>query len=207
PMESPRELISLTLPSWTCQTKSGWYGTRFRSSGRPVMNESTRFRARSASTNQMNRLPQGIMGRLEGAGVPRPSGAGSTRQPDSVFGGGGGGGGGGGVLGDSGARPVTVLPGGAGRRGGEGGAGKWGRWATRGPARSLSSREGLYGVGGIRNSPQGRKASGPKETRCLTPQGQLTSYPTPRRRRYRPAGQASSARSPTAWQGSGLRCR
>src|SRR5262245_20116297 len=90
-IESARELISLTLPSWTWSTKNGWYGTRFRSSGRPVMNESTRFTAKSASTNQKNRLPQGIMGRLDGVGVPRPSGAGSTRQPDSVFGGGGGG--------------------------------------------------------------------------------------------------------------------
>ncbi len=91
-MESARELISWTLPASTWSTKNGWYGTRLRSSGRPVTNEITRFTASSARTNQMNRLPRGIMGGLDGAGLPRPSGAGSTRQPDSVLRGGGGGG-------------------------------------------------------------------------------------------------------------------
>jgi hypothetical protein len=55
--------------------------------------------------------PAGIMGGLGGAGLPRPSGAGSTRQPDGVCRGGGGGGGGGGLFGgESGARPLTVAP-------------------------------------------------------------------------------------------------
>jgi hypothetical protein len=75
------------------------------------MNEITRFNARSASASQMNSLRRGIMGGLGGAGVPRPSGAGSTRQPAAVCRGGGGGGGGGGLFGDeSGARPLTVAP-------------------------------------------------------------------------------------------------
>jgi hypothetical protein len=47
---------------------------------------------------------------LGGAGLPRPSGAGSTRQPAAVCRGGGGGGGRGGLFGDeSGARPLTVA--------------------------------------------------------------------------------------------------
>jgi len=75
------------------------------------MNEIARFNARSASASQMNNLPRGIMGGLGGAGLPRPSGAGSTRQPDGVCRGAGGGGGGGGLFGDeSGARPLTVAP-------------------------------------------------------------------------------------------------
>jgi hypothetical protein len=84
-------------------------GNAPRSSGRPVMNENPRFSARSASANQMNSLPRGIMGRLDSAGAPRPSGAGSTRQPSFVCSAGEVSGG------DSGARPLTVAQPGSSR--------------------------------------------------------------------------------------------
>ena len=116
-MESARELISATLPASTWSTKNGWYGTRFRSPGRPVMNEITRFNARSASASQMNSLRRGIMGGLGGAGLPRPSGAGSTRQPEPVCRGAGGGGGGGGLWGRVGGQVAHCIPL-AGTRGG-----------------------------------------------------------------------------------------
>ena len=52
----------------------------------------------------MNSLLRGIIGGLGSGGAPRPSGAGSTRQPDcSAFGGGVG------SAGESGARSLTVL--------------------------------------------------------------------------------------------------
>src|SRR5919106_1646858 len=84
--------------------KNGWYGTRSRFSGPLVMNEITRFSVSSPSANAMNSLPRGIIGRLGSGSAPRPSGAGSTRQPDGW------------ALsrgelsaGASGARPLTVL--------------------------------------------------------------------------------------------------
>src|SRR5215831_17968345 len=55
------------------------------------MNESRRLSANTPTRTQVNHLPRGNRG-PEGAGAPRPSGAGSTRQPLPVGSGGGRGG-------------------------------------------------------------------------------------------------------------------
>ena len=79
-IESSREVIASTFPASTCSRKNGWYGTRGRSGGAPVRNEITRLRASSPTKNTSNALLRGNIGGFEGC-LPRPSGAGSTRQP------------------------------------------------------------------------------------------------------------------------------
>jgi hypothetical protein len=58
----------------------------------------------------MNVLLLGIMGGLAGGGAPRPSGAGSTRQPEGCGSGGGEFWGGELLAGESEARSLNVLP-------------------------------------------------------------------------------------------------
>src|SRR3954468_4694425 len=86
---SPREEISCTLPALTCCRKNGEYGTCERFSGPPVMNATRKFSANNARISAIHRRPRGSIGGLGGGGAPRPSGAGSTRQPfcSSVSGG------------------------------------------------------------------------------------------------------------------------
>src|SRR3954453_15696183 len=86
---SPREEISCTLPALTCCRKNGEYGIWVRFSGPPVMNATTKFSANRARIRMSHRRPRGSIGGLGGGGAPRPSGAGSTRQPlpSSVSGG------------------------------------------------------------------------------------------------------------------------
>src|SRR3954471_2720801 len=86
---SPREEISCTLPALTCWRKNGEYGICGRFSGPPVMNATRKFSANSARISAIQRRPRGSIGGLGGGGAPRPSGAGSTRQPlrSSVSGG------------------------------------------------------------------------------------------------------------------------
>src|SRR3954471_15043889 len=86
---SPCEEISETLPALTCWRKNGEYGICVRCSGPPVMNATTTFSARSARITAIARRPRGNIGGFGGGGAPRPSGAGSTRQPlrSSVSGG------------------------------------------------------------------------------------------------------------------------
>src|SRR4051812_40338291 len=86
---SPRAEISWTLPALTCWRKNGEYGICGRFSGPPVMNATTKFSANSARISAIQRRPRGSIGGLGGGGAPRPSGAGSTRQPlrSSVSGG------------------------------------------------------------------------------------------------------------------------
>src|SRR3954462_7961312 len=88
-MVSPREEISCTFPALTCCRKNGEYGICVRSSGPPVMNATRKFSANRARIRTIHRRPRGSIGGLGGGGAPRPSGAGSTRQPlrSSVSGG------------------------------------------------------------------------------------------------------------------------
>ncbi len=79
-IESSREVIASTFPASTCSRKNGWYGTRGRSGGAPVRNESRRLRTRSPTKNASRALLRGNIGGFAGC-FPRPSGAGSTRQP------------------------------------------------------------------------------------------------------------------------------
>src|SRR3954471_13110062 len=103
-MVSPRDEISWTLPAFTCCRKNGEYGICVRFSGPPVMNATRKFSANRARISAIQRRPRGNIGGLGGGGAPRPSGAGSTRQPlrSSVSGGrcGLGAAGGGGGAGD-----------------------------------------------------------------------------------------------------------
>src|SRR5215210_4304210 len=80
-MVGPRAEISSTLPACTCCRKNGEYGTAERSGGPPVKNASAKFRASSAARIAKNRRLRGNIGGRGSGGAPRPSGAGSTRQP------------------------------------------------------------------------------------------------------------------------------
>src|ERR671933_395768 len=86
---SPCDEISWTLPAWTWLRKNGEYGTCVRCAGPPVMSAATKLIASSARTTAMIRRLSPNIGGLGGGGAPRPSGAGSTRQPlrSSVCGG------------------------------------------------------------------------------------------------------------------------
>src|SRR4051794_7968505 len=86
---SPREEISCTLPALTCCRKKGEYGICERFSGPPVMNAKKKFSANSPRMSAIHLRPRGIIGGFGAGGAPRPSGAGSTRQPvrSSVSGG------------------------------------------------------------------------------------------------------------------------
>src|SRR3954470_14795780 len=88
-MVSPRDEISCTFPALTCCRKNGEYGICVRSSGPPVMNATRKLSANRARIRTIHRRPRGSIGGLGGGGAPRPSGAGSTRQPlrSSVSGG------------------------------------------------------------------------------------------------------------------------
>ena len=79
-IESSREVIASTFPASTCSRKNGWYGTRGRSGGAPVRNEIRRLRTSSPTKNASRALLRGNIGGFAGC-FPRPSGAGSTRQP------------------------------------------------------------------------------------------------------------------------------
>ena len=79
-IESSREVMVSTFPAPSCWRKNGWYGTRGRSGGAPVRNEITRLRTRIPTKNASSALLRGIIGGFAGC-FPRPSGAGSTRQP------------------------------------------------------------------------------------------------------------------------------
>src|SRR3954454_5919937 len=86
---SPCDEISSTLPAFTWLRKNGEYGTCVRCSGPPVMNATTKFNANRARISAIHLRPRGSIGGFGGGGAPRPSGAGSTRQPlrSSVSGG------------------------------------------------------------------------------------------------------------------------
>src|SRR3954465_8613271 len=86
---SPWDEISSTLPAFTWLRKNGEYGICVRCSGPPVMNATTKFSANRARISAIHLRPRGSIGGLGGGGAPRPSGAGSTRQPlrSSVSGG------------------------------------------------------------------------------------------------------------------------
>src|SRR4051794_41973142 len=98
------------------------------------MNAATKFRTNSAMISAIQRRPRGSIGGLGCGGAPRPSGAGSTRQPlrSSVDGGrcglgAAGGGGRAAGLGGKGGGGAGGLPPGAPTppqaRGGHGGGG------------------------------------------------------------------------------------
>src|SRR4051794_33657230 len=86
---SPREEISWTLPACTWSRKNGEYGIWLRCSGPPVMNAAMKLTASRATMSAIYLRLRGNIGGLGGGGAPRPSGAGSTRQPfcSSVSGG------------------------------------------------------------------------------------------------------------------------
>src|SRR5829696_5072990 len=80
-MVSPRAEISSTLPACTCCRKNGEYGTWLRSGGPPVKNASAKLRTKRPAMIAKNRRLRGNIGGRGAGGAPRPSGAGSTRQP------------------------------------------------------------------------------------------------------------------------------
>src|SRR3954470_13738408 len=86
---SPCEEISCTLPAWTCLRKNGEYGTCVRCGGPPVMKARAKWSTSRPMISAIQRRPRGSIGGFGSGGAPRPSGAGSTRQPfrSSVSGG------------------------------------------------------------------------------------------------------------------------
>src|SRR5262245_53888585 len=104
--------MAWTFVAVTWLTKNGWYGTRGRLAGPLVRIESRRFTASSPTRKAMNALLRGIIGGFCSGGAPRPSGAGSTRQPAGCFSGWGLTALCGGELsgGESGARALNVPP-------------------------------------------------------------------------------------------------
>src|SRR5215207_3869528 len=112
------EEISSTLPASTCCRKKGEYGTCARSAGWLVKNDSARFSASSPTSTARKRRLRGIIGGLGFGGAPRPSGAGSTRQPGDLPSSPVEGGAGGGLVGaGSGIRPELQQPGDVGLKG------------------------------------------------------------------------------------------
>src|SRR3954469_9799672 len=78
---SPREEISCTLPALTCCRKNGEYGICVRFSGPPVTNAAMKLSASRPTMSAIHLRLRGNIGGLGAGGAPRPSGAGSTRQP------------------------------------------------------------------------------------------------------------------------------
>ena len=80
---SPFDEIDFTWPASTCCRKNGLNGTFTRGSPRPAAKISTDSQLTASSTTTKIQNPRNRCGGrgLCSSGIPRPSGAGATRQP------------------------------------------------------------------------------------------------------------------------------
>src|SRR5947209_3480626 len=74
-IESPFEVISLTLPSFSWLTKNGWYGTCSRCCGPLVANDQIRLTTSRPIRNAVKRRLRGIIGGFWSSGRDPAAGA------------------------------------------------------------------------------------------------------------------------------------